>query len=549
MLSLLFCALFAPVFAAPEVNVGKTTIIGAEFAPAKVEFFGAIPFANPPLGELRLEPPVLLDSPGVDRLDAASFGPGCQQNALPQDMVSEDCLTLNIFRPAGLSANAKLPVMFWIYGGRLLPDHLLVGAASLYNGTGIVTHSVARGTPVIFVSVNYRVGPLGFPQGVEAGQRKALNLGLQDQMVGLQWIQNNIAQFGGDKSKVTIFGESAGAASISIHLLGTKIRNVARAAILESTATSSTFGPEHNEAAWQQFVAAIPSCASVANTTDTFDCIKKADSNALLQALTTASIFGNSTSFQPVIDGPGGLLPDRPSKVTPKAHLPSMIGSNLDEGALFTPQNIASTEEIQAFLSAATTPAIVSLSQQSAAIEDILELYPDVAALGSPFGTGNDTFGLSSQYKRFAAIFGDLIFQSPRRSFTQGMSEAGVKVFAYYFTDPDAQISPSLLPTPPAPGSLGITHSSEIFYVFNTLAKITPTAVALSSVMQDYWISFATNLDPNDNHGNKRPSWEQYTPRNQILMELNGHDTRLVPDNFRAKQIAFLQNNPDALHR
>ncbi|KDR71026.1 hypothetical protein GALMADRAFT_254175 [Galerina marginata CBS 339.88] len=542
VLTLVFFSLLAYANAVPVVSIGESTIIGSEFRPSKVEFFGGIPFAKPPVGELRLQPPVFVKTPPVKILHADKFGFACLQNGMPPDTVSEDCLTLNIFRPAGVVAGARLPVMVWIYGGGFVS-----GASSLYNGTEIVARSNKRGTPLIFASLNYRVGPLGFPQGVEAGQRNISNLGLQDQLAALEWIQNNIEKFGGDKSKVTLVGESAGAISINIHLMGTNIRKFARAAILESTAWLPTFKPEVNEAAWQSYVAAIPACAS--KTADTFDCIRSADSQALLQALTAAQIFSDNTFFHPVIDGLGGLLVDRPSKVVLKAHLPTMIGSTLDEGTFSTPQGINSSSQIEQFLIFGTSPPLVNPTEQANAVKHILELYPDVPALGAPFGTGNETFGLSSQYKRFAAIFGDFIFESARRTFAENLAAAGVKVFAYRFSDPDA--THPVLPTGPAvPGSLGITHSSEISYVFGSPLNPTPTAVKLSKHMMDYWISFATSLDPNDNHLNEtRPHWQQYTPREKMILDLNGHGTVPIRDNFRAKQIAFFQNNPDSLHR
>lgn len=142
----------------------------------------------------------------------------------------------------------------------------------------------------------------------------------------------------------------------------------------------------------------------MAETNTTIDCVRSVDSASLEQALTTAEIKFGSSFFLPVIDGPGGLLVDRPSQVTPKGRLPTLLGSNLDEGALFTPQSINTTAAIQSSLISMFTPSIVSSQKLGRTIESALYLYPDVPALGSPFGTGNDTFGLSRQYKRYAAI-------------------------------------------------------------------------------------------------------------------------------------------------
>ncbi|KAF9559014.1 esterase 1 [Agrocybe pediades] len=532
----------------PVVTFGQSSIVGALYEPSAVEFFGGIPYAKPPLGQLRLRPPVLLQSLPVKVLNAQNFGLACLQNEIPADAVSEDCLTLNVFRPAGATTKAKLPVMIWIHGG-----NFFVGSSSLYNATGIVVHAVRRGTPVIIVSINYRLGPLGFPQGVEVGNAgpEVMNLGLQDQFAAFQWVHNNIEHFGGDKSKVTLFGESAGAYSINILLQHTKIRSLARAAILESMGVLPIFGPERSEAIWQDYVSAIPGCASAASSNSTIECIRNATSAEVLQALTTAGlVFSNSTMFLPVLDGPDGLLVGRQSQVVlNKARLPIMMGNNLDEGTLFTPQNVADAGPILGFLNSSTSPSLVSQKEHLRVIEKILELYPNDPALGSPFGTGNETFGLNSQFKRFSAISGDWVLQAPRRTLVRATSAAGVKVFSYLFTDRDGTIIPELITFTPAPGSLGVPHTAEIYYVFNILANRTANAVALSSIMQDYWISFAISLDPNDKHGNaSRPYWEQYTPKNPVLLELNGHKTAPILDTFREKQISFIQDHPEALH-
>lgn len=149
----------------------------------------------------------------------------------------------------------------------------------------------------------------------------------------------------------------------------------------------------------------MPACASAVGSTDTFDCIRAADSASLLTALTTAGIFGNSTSFGPVIDGPGGLITDRPSLLTLQARLPTLIGSNLDEGTLFTPQDTSSPNAVSDLITAGTTPSeIVSPIFLAETVQQIEKLYPDTPALGSPFGTGNDTFGLNSEFKRVASV-------------------------------------------------------------------------------------------------------------------------------------------------
>ncbi|KAJ8072263.1 hypothetical protein PM082_015822 [Marasmius tenuissimus] len=164
-------------------------------------------------------------------------------------------------------------------------------------------------------------------------------------------------------------------------------------------------------------------------------------------------------------------------------------------------------------------------------IDRLLELYPDIPALGSPYNTGNETFGLPRGYKRWTSIHGDLAFDSQRRLWQQTASNAGVKTYGYLFTQPQ-----------PDSGPLGVTHAVDLPYVFGNVTSATD--VFLSHLMIDYWVSFATSLDPNDGKGFPRPTWESYTPEKQVLLELNSANTRLIPDDYRKEQFEFINQNP-----
>ncbi|KAJ6552220.1 extracellular triacylglycerol lipase precursor [Mycena vulgaris] len=531
---LAFLAPFTYVNASPTIRLGKTTLVGLDIPTLHQDLFAGIPFAEPPLGSLRLKPPVLKASLHGDTFNASSFGPACLQTGLPLSAMSEDCLTINILRPSGTPANAKLPVMFWTYGGGF--D---MGASVIYNGSGIVAQSVARGTPVIYVNFNYRLGPLGFPQGQEADNRGALNLALKDQITALEWVQLNIGTFGGDKSKVTVFGESAGAIMTSILFLNSPIKSLARAAIFESgsQATTALFTPERREIDWQNFVGGVASCASKATSGSTFGCLRNANTTEIFQGLSIAMADSNELfPWDPVIDGPGGLIPDLPSVLFERgqfARLPFIAGTNQDEGTLFTAQTINSTEEIVETIVAMFTPT-TSQPTLSSSILNLLELYPDIPALGSPFDTGNDTFGLSSQYKRAAALGGDLTFLSQRRLWIETAANAGVPTFGYLFTQPQ----------PTLPPALGISHGSEIPYVYGAPGDTSASAILISRLMTEYWVSFATSLTPNDGLGIPRPQWTQFTPQNKAVMQLNGANVTMIPDTFRADQTAFINSDP-----
>ncbi|KAJ7661901.1 esterase 1 [Mycena polygramma] len=535
-----FLALFLSIIcveAFPTILLGNTTLVGRDIPSVQQEFFGGIPYAEPPLADLRFKAPVFKSSLDSPSFNAMEYGPACLQ-ALPGlslDQMSEDCLTINVLRPSGISTQARLPVMFWTYGGAFV-----FGQASTSNSSLIVAQSVARKTPIIFVNFNYRLGPLGFPQGQEAGDNGAVNLGIKDQLAALRWIQLNIESFGGDKNKVTLFGQSAGSIMASILFLNPQVSELARAAIFESgfQGTAPLFPPTAGEVDWQNFVRGVPSCASTATSGVTFDCMRGANTTEILQGLALAAAESTRANpWPPVLDGPEGLIPDLPSvlfECGQFARLPFIAGTVEDEGTTFVPQAVnSSTDEVHAGILNLYSPSS-SPTLLEASIQTLLKLYPDVPALGSPYNTGNDTFGLSSQFKRASAIVGDGDFQAQRRLWIQTAANAGVKTFGYLFTEPQ----------PTFPPAIGVFHASEVPYVYGAPNDTSPASEQLSRIMTDYWISFVTSLTPNDGLGVPRPEWTQFTPENKMLMQLNGVNLTLIPDDYRAEQIAFINSNP-----
>ncbi|KAF8321227.1 Carboxylesterase, partial [Clavulina sp. PMI_390] len=201
-----------------------------------------IPFATPPLGKLRFHPPLPVPEDESRVVDASDYGPSCMQPLNVKDLtpgeISEDCLTLNIVRPViDPESDEPLPVMVWIYGGGWEN-----GASKWYDGQQLVAQSQLIDTPVIFVSMNYRVNVFGFLGSGDIAERAkskkdtGLNLGYLDQRLALEWIQKHISYFGGDPKQVTVFGQSAGAIAVGAHLAAEKFvpRNLFRAAIMES---------------------------------------------------------------------------------------------------------------------------------------------------------------------------------------------------------------------------------------------------------------------------------------------------------------------------
>ncbi|KAK0460407.1 esterase 1 [Desarmillaria tabescens] len=546
------------VHSAPEVRLPGSTFIGKEilFDGAHQEFFGGIPYAEPPVGPLRLKAPVAKTDIQAKHniIDASEYGYSCIQ----PHMVSEDCLTVNILRPAVLPENASLPVMFWTYGGGFS-----AGTSSFYNGSAIVARSIARGTPIIYVDFNYRLGPLGFPQGSEAASRRYLNLGMKDQMMALEWINKNIMHFGGDNKKVTIFGQSAGGVMISVLLLQPHISNLAAGAIIQSGAAAALpfFPAERNEQVWNTFVSFVPGCSSWVGTSFSVNCLRKANSSAIMEGMRELykdPRASNELWFSPNVDGEGGLVPDLPSRLLDNIRLPFIAGTDLDEGKCYATMNRHAITYISGTI---FVPSDRDLSEDgikdiinefygppmipSAVMDDLMMLYPDDPALGSPYGTGNDTFGFSSGYKRMAAMNGDLMFDSQRRMILQHAANNRVKTFGYLFSCGLPTFSPQS----------GVLHSAEISFVFGGLGiwedRMKGASAAqwkLSETMLDYWISFATSLDPNDGLGHARPIWPQYLPTSEVLLQFECNNTTVVADDYRREQIDYINSKAHVFH-
>ncbi|KAI1795283.1 extracellular triacylglycerol lipase precursor [Ganoderma leucocontextum] len=545
--------------APPTVHVNGTSIIGTSqtFADViTVDFFGGIPFAEPPLGDLRFAPPVEIDTLGVPTFDATAFGAPCVQ--FDVDGVSEDCLTVNVFRPSELvlALGSPVPVMLWIYGGGFLE-----GVSTVFNASEIIVQSVVRGTPVIYVSINYRVGPFGFPQGTEADQLGAVNLGLKDQLAAISWVQKHIRAFGGDPTKacqrclpsdaITLFGQSAGSISIADLYLNAGLENYGvRGAIMESgsAGTLPSFNASRREVVWDAFVANTTECADAAQGS-TFACMRNATTSDLLSSWEAiAPVFPEPFLFVPVIDGPNGLLPDLPSKLLAAGHfskIPFMAGTVLDEGTDFVPVQISTDEQLVEFIVVANNPFAPSLTPQfQTDVATLLTLYPDNPALGSPFGTGNETFGLSSQYKRAAALLGDASFQGTRREWIQAATAAGLTTFGYIFTDQNVAA---------ADPATGVHHASEVPYVYGSpaIAEANVESGVVALAMMDYWVSFAVSGTPNDGYGLPKTTWPQYTSDSQVLIQfdttkltsnLSEATFAVIPDTYRAQQISFINS-------
>lgn len=196
----------------PFVRCGYTIYSGIRSGP-NIEEFRGIRYAQPPTSSLRFARPVQYKRTGF--VTANEYGPGCPQRQVfaMQNGLSEDCLSLNIVRPA-IRGMGLVPMFFWIHGGNNNN-----GQGALYDGIALLEKSVMLGLPIIYVGINYRLNGFGFLASEKLQRLGTINLGLHDQRMALEWVRDNIGAFGGDKNRISLVGESAGSANIWAHVV------------------------------------------------------------------------------------------------------------------------------------------------------------------------------------------------------------------------------------------------------------------------------------------------------------------------------------------
>ncbi|BEJ15098.1 hypothetical protein CspHIS471_0408650 [Cutaneotrichosporon sp. HIS471] len=494
--------------------------------------FLGIPFAEPPTGAKRWDRPTPKVFTGD--IQARKFAPSCMQSSSPLDGAngrSEDCLYLDVMTPNRVAgSNSKLPVMVWIYGGGFSS-----GSTALYTMLSplFIKRSSATGKPVIVVNINYRMGVWGFPAGPDLAG--SANNGIRDQQVALKWVRENIASFGGDPDKVTIFGESAGAISAAIHMLQEN-DNTFRGAIMQSGAANVL--PMIPAAEWtapyNDFVGAA-GCAGAANKVD---CLKGLIGEKVLEAsihvLNMPKYKGGQIPFvwRPLIDG--DIIKESPSKLLGEgrfARKPFINGQCKDEATLFANWGINDKAGLNNMLQTIYPRPIDNVTFNA-----ILEKYPNKPELGAPFGTGSNTFLLSPLFKQAAAIGTDLMFAARRRDMLRKANQAGwTKTWTYHFE--------GVIPV--APGFLGSGHAYDIAFMWGVVKPFllfwSFADTRLSENMMDYWTTFAHNLDPNRPG---LPAWSAHSfPANKNMLRLKAGAVGMMQDNFREDGMAMF-NDP-----
>ncbi len=433
---------------------------------------------------------------------SAAFGSSCPQAASPfgEASVTEDCLFLNVYAP---EEPGDYPVMVWVHGGAFIYGS---GGPS-YDPSRLVEQGV------VVVTLNYRLGALGFLPHEALGDA---NFGLQDQQLALQWVQDNIASFDGDPDNVTLFGESAGGHSVLSQLASPQAAGLFHKAIVQSGSyngdqialQATAMGPITIPGGQQLFglpTIAQTDCAGVAET-ELLECLRELPVEELLAAQ------------------PGNILPVTGTDTLPVSinqaltsgdfnQVPVMMGSNLDEGALFTLLALGDGEDL--FTADGYATAVGKLLAENPLL-NAQQIAADYLADQTP--------GLLQFANAYTAIGTDWRFNCPNES-QWGLLANHVDTWGYWFTDRDA---PSILGDIPAPFPLGAAHSFEIQYVLSSEQTLRDRGagadqLALAEQMARYWTNFAKYgndpaIGPNDTDGAAEATeWPRLTANGQIL--------------------------------
>ena len=490
--------------------------------------FLAIPFAKPPLGELRWKAPVAPE-PWKGTRHETEFPDSCAQlpdQGAPPSM-NEDCLYLNVWAPNPAPADA--PVMVWIHGG-----------GNFSGGTGIPVPATAtdqlwydgqhfaEDQGVVLVTIQYRLGPMGFlahatldDEGEPMG-----NQGLQDQRMALKWVQKNIAKFGGDPDNVTIFGESAGSADVCYHVVSPGSRDLFHRAIGQSG--GCTMGRQESGAALPEIqaqMAAFGEALGCSEGDDQLDCMRDVSiedilANSMQPAPGSGDIAVGTWSFGAVIDGAGGFLPDVPKKLFDNgkfADVPYLLGSNNDEGMTFivTASDLPTTDaEYETYVT----------DRYGADAPDILALYPM-----SDYADDPDRYRAA-----VARIIGDSALVCGTHDTARRVHRAGRKVFMYNFNVPWS-ISPT---------RLRAGHGAEMSHVFGAPYLPSPDAdsEAVAKAMNTYWANFARSGDPNSSDVPKK--WPEFTEATDKRLQLDSGFEVLT--NFRSEVCTYWRKRAGA---
>lgn len=478
----------------PVVTIDTGALAGAEAGGVAV--FRGIPYAAPPVGDLRWRAPRPAASwPG--RRDATSFGNDCLQTWMPDDVansgrpMSEDCLYANVWTPkAGKQAHG-LPVMVWIYGGGFVNGS---GASAIYDGTRLAKRGV------VVVTFNYRVGRLGFfahpALTREAAGGPTGNWGLMDQIAALEWVKRNIAAFGGDPGRVTIFGESAGGESVN-RLMASPLTHGLFARAIASSGGGRDKWPTLSTAA--AIGVAFAKSAGAGDDVASLRAIpaEVAAGKITMLARDEGKFSGGITDGQIVTDSVDAIF-----AAGKEARVPYIVGANSDELGIIP----------DAFRPMVTTGIIKPLGE--------------VSAVKAAYGDSFDR-----------RIAGDVLFVETSVALARRHAANGAPTWLYRF---------GYVAEAKRAGGKGAPHASDVPYEFDTLAATkpapSPADQAAAGMVADYWSAFAKAGDPN--HAGA-PTWSRFTAAAPQVLAIGITATTMQPASDAALDaLAQLRDRP-----
>lgn len=484
--------------------------------------FLKIPYAKPPLGELRWKAPQAVEPWGEDVRYETQFSEGCAQNAdqgAPSS-ANEDCLYLNVWAPKKTIENA--PVMVWIHGGGNFSGGANIPIPVLGVGLWYDGRYFAANNDVVVVTFNYRLGPMGFLSHAALSDEGEVvgNQGLLDQQMVLQWVQNNIEKFGGDPNNVTIFGESAGAGDVCYHMVSPASRGLFHRAIGQSGGCTTRPLASNNEKKSEMIL--FGEAIGCPSGSDQLSCMRRVPIETILDNA-NQPVMGTGGSSDPVAwsfnattGGMNGVIPEHPRhyfETGDIAQVPYMLGTNNDEGSTFVwlAKRIKSVEEYQADLE----------NRFGDFAEKVLEHYPP------------EDFENNYNLARETVVTDSGVVCSARDTALLA-SNAGLDVFTYNFN-----VAWSLLPS-----ILKAGHAAEISHVFgkpfswgwpiqslNTIKSSQKVADA----MNRYWATFAASGNPN--FDGAPAVWPQFFSDTDLRLQLDSNWETL--QHFKADKCAF----------
>jgi para-nitrobenzyl esterase len=481
-----------------------------------VKAWKGIRYAAAPAGELRWrapEPP----PPWSEPADAAHVGPVCPQPTDPRIPIDlgapqgDDCLTLNVWASSDTDAGDAKPVMVWVHGGAYI---LGSSAQPLYHGAVL-----AGGGEAVVVTINYRLGALGFLDLSSFDDGFRTNLGLRDVLFALHWVRDNIAGFGGDPYRVTVFGESAGAGIITTLLGSPAAAGLFRAAIAQSSPATSVYDRERARAVAEVFLdtlgvtpdetprlAQVPTDVLLGASRRIFDAIPRRSPGTL--------------AFAPIVDG--DVVPAHPVRLAREGRtlpVPLIIGTNKHEAALF--------RWMKSPLMPITPQALRTMFAQIAAEQPGLQL-PSEAQIRAAYRGRGKAIGMG--------VARDIGFRMPSIWFAEGHRQvAPVYLYRFDFSTPMLRLL-----------RLGAAHATELPYVWGNLVAgpKDPTyklgglraGRRVSARMRARWLSFAVDGAPAGPLGD--PTWRPFRKEDRATLLIDAQD-RVVDDLDRDLRVAW----------